>query len=201
MDKTKYLDLEEVRLVRDTAELSARRDIEQGRTKGPLAWMVVDLALSTGLRASELSRINVAHIDLKRKLIMVTRSKRKTARSEALSIDGQIAEHLREYIDWRKAIGRDHESLLTGKRGRLKPQGLALIWKAALRAAKTPHYSIHKARHTCATHLYEKTKDLLLVKERLGHVNPATTANMYTHVTDKAMRDAIEGLYQTEGNK
>lgn len=38
---------------------------------GPLAWMVIDLALSTGLRTSEMAALKMKDIDLKREAIAV----------------------------------------------------------------------------------------------------------------------------------
>ncbi len=43
--------------------------------------------------------------------------------------------------------------------------------------------SNHALRHTFATQVYGKTKDLLLVQRSLGHANPRTTAK-YAHVND-----------------
>lgn len=217
MDRTKYLSLEEVRQLRDCAELACRRDLETGRKSGPIAWMLVDLALSTGLRVSELARIKVADVDLKRSILTVCRSKKreKTGRmvrdvktrkrkpeyrrkltDESLNIGSDLGKHLREYLEWRKLADIDNENLLIGKRGPLTPQGLELIWRKTVAAAGLPaEYSIHCARHTMAVVLLKKTGNLRQVQKQLGHSSPIVTANMYADITDEDMKAGVENLY------
>lgn len=61
--------------------------------------------------------------------------------------------------------------------------------------------SIHCARHTLATHLLRKTKNLRQVKKQLGQASPATTANMYADVTFDEMKDGVTGLYDGRPRK
>ena len=49
IDREKYMDAEEVRQLRMVTKAKSIVDLKKGRIKGPLAWMLVDLALSTGL--------------------------------------------------------------------------------------------------------------------------------------------------------
>ena len=51
----------------------------------------------------------------------------------------------------------------------------------------------HGLRHTFATHLYAKTSDLFLVKRALDHADISTT-EIYTHLADEALEEAIERL-------
>ena len=51
----------------------------------------------------------------------------------------------------------------------------------------------HGLRHTFATHLYASTSDLLVVQRALGHRNISTT-EIYTHLVDEALEDALERL-------
>ena len=64
VDRTKYMSVEEVKQLRTVTEARAIVDLRAGRVNGPLAWMVVVLALSTGLRGSEIAALNVADLDL-----------------------------------------------------------------------------------------------------------------------------------------
>ena len=50
--------------------------------------------------------------------------------------------------------------------------------------------SVHTLRHTFATTMYKKTKDILLVKELLGHKTIIST-QIYTHVTNDELKNAI----------
>ncbi|WP_343217724.1 tyrosine-type recombinase/integrase [Desulfatitalea alkaliphila] len=53
--------------------------------------------------------------------------------------------------------------------------------------------SPHGLRHTFATHLYAATSDLLVVQRALGHQDISTT-EIYTHLVDAALEDALERL-------
>lgn len=44
----------------------------------------------------------------------------------------------------------------------------------------------HKLRHSYASHLYEATGDILVVKELLGHKRIETTM-IYSHIHEKSM--------------
>ena len=65
VDRTKYLDDREVNVLRTVTEAHAITDLQAGRYRGVLAWAVVDVALQTGLRASELVRLIVGDFDPK----------------------------------------------------------------------------------------------------------------------------------------
>ncbi len=56
-----------------------------------------------------------------------------------------------------------------------------------IRRSVTPHM----LRHTAATMLVEGGVDIRFVQRLLGHASIATT-QIYTHVTDMALRNALE---------
>lgn len=196
MDRRKYLDADEVKRLRTVSQAAHVLALQKGKPKPTVRWMLVDLALSTGLRVSELARIKTCHVDLKRGILTVYRSKKRKLVPESLNIDTGLVAHLREYLDWRTLAGIENENLLVGERGALKAQGLELIWKRAVAEAGLPaEYTIHKARHTLAVHLLKKTRNLRQVQRQLGHSSPIVTANTYADVTDEDMKAGLEGLY------
>jgi len=191
IDRTKYMDMKEVKQLRTVTEANAIVDLRKGRVTGPLAWMLVDLALSTGLRVSEMAALTIKGIDLKRGAISVVRLKRKKKTKETIALSKELTEHLRSYIGNRKK-----GKLFVGKKGPLTAQGLQRIWKAAIKRAGLPkELSIHCARHSIAVHLLRKTKNLRLVQKQLSHSSPATTANMYADVSFEDMKEGLNGLY------
>ncbi len=194
VDRTKFMDLTEVKILRLASETRAMVDLSKGRIGGPLAWMLVDLALSTGLRVSELAALQVKDVDFKRGCLTVTRVKRKKRKSETLAIGDELLGHLRGYV-----ADRTKGALFVGSRGDLTTQGLQQIWKAAIKRAELPkELSIHSARHTLAVHLLKKTRNLRQVQKQLGHASPATTANMYADVSFEDMQEGLNGLYDDE---
>lgn len=192
IDRTKYMSADEVKQLLTVTEARAIVDLRKGRIAGILAWMVIDLALQTGLRVSELTAIQIKDIDLKRGFVKVKRLKRKKKVIDSLAISPELIKHLKEYIE-----GRTTGKLFIGERGDLTKYGLQQIWKSAIKRAGLPkELSIHSARHSMAVHLLKKTGNLRQVQKQLGHASPATTANMYADISFEDMQDGVTNLYQ-----
>lgn len=196
IDRNKYMDMKEVRQLRTVTEARAITDLKAGRINGVHAWMLVDLALSTGLRVSEIAALQIKDVDLKRGCLSMTRLKRKKKIKETLAIGKGIIQHLKDYI---ASMERMKGPLFVGSRGPLTAQGLQRIWKRSVKLAGLPkELSIHSARHTIAVHLLKKTGNLRQVQKQLGHASPATTANMYADISFEDMQNGVNGLYDQQ---
>ncbi|MGX1461254.1 integrase [Bacillus thuringiensis] len=53
--------------------------------------------------------------------------------------------------------------------------------------------SPHKLRHTYATNHYKENKDLVLLRDQLGHTSVEVTS-IYTNINNEKKREAIERL-------
>ena len=194
IDRNKYMDMKETRQLRTVTEARAIVDLRAGRVSGVIAWMLVDLSLSTGLRVNEIVALKIKDVDLKRGYLSIIRLKRKKKIRETLALGKDIALHLKDYIAW---TDRKKGPLFLGSRGPLTAQGLQRIWKRSVKLAGMPkELSIHSARHTIAVHLLRKTGNLRQVQKQLGHASPATTANMYADISFEDMQNGVTGLYQ-----
>ena len=61
-----------------------------------------------------------------------------------------------------------------------------------LAGLEAKHYSVHKLRHTAATLMYQSGQvDVRVLKDILGHEQLNTT-QIYTHVSDENMQNAME---------
>lgn len=191
---------QEVKQLRSTTEAHALQDIQYGRLSGPKRWMIVDLALSTGLRVEEMWKLKISDVDLKRGSLSITRSKKKIKKVETLAISKELVKHFKQYfalmtVD-RRLVDEETGKLFYGKRGPLTRQGLQVMWKAAIKRAGLPRVlSIHSARHTLAVHLLKKTKNLRLVQKQLGHATPVITATLYADVSFEDMQESLNKLY------
>ena len=198
MDRAKYLDEREVKQLRTFTEHRALKDLAAGRVAGPMRWMLVDLALQTGLRVGELAVLTIGDYNARRKALRVNRSKRRKPLAETMAVQPELAEHLDSFIAWKATAGQPTgpaDSLFHGKRGPMGKEGLQALWRKALADADLPKLSIHKARHTNAVALLRKTRNLRLVQKRLGHSSPAVTANLYADIPFADELDQVSGLY------
>ena len=209
IDRQKWMDADEVKQLRTVTEARCIMDLRAGRVNGVLGWMVVDIALSTGLRVSEIAKITVEDVNLKRGCLAVTRAKKRRKHAkESLAIGKELVDHVKKYLAWRSARIADMDgryrkglaatkgALFVGSRGPLTAQGLQRIWKRAVKRSGLPsELSVHCARHTLAVHLLKRTGNLRQVQKQLGHSSPATTANMYADVSFEDMQAGVSGLY------
>jgi site-specific recombinase XerD len=208
IDREKYMSVEEVKALRTVTEARSIMDLRTGRINGVLAWMVVDIALSTGLRVSEIANLEVENCDLKRGCLKVVRVKKRRKTRETLAIGKELVDHLKQFLTWRSArissVDKRYRKGLTarkgpvfiGCRGPLTSGGLQKIWHGAIERANLPkELSMHSARHTLAVHLLRKTGNLRLVQKTLGHSSPVTTASVYADVPFEDQQAAVSGLY------
>ena len=66
--------------------------------------------------------------------------------------------------------------------------------KALLKKAELPSIRFHDLRHTFATSALEHGMDVKTLSAIIGHVNSATTLNVYSHVTDQMRKQAAEKI-------
>lgn len=155
---------------------------------------MMELLFSTGLRVSELCALN-NDIDLTRDEMSV-RGKGEKVRVVFLSPTAKSA--VSAYLEARKDM---EEALFVnygrGKRAptRLTSRSVELIVKHyAIKAGITKKVTPHVIRHSFATDLLENGADLRSVQALLGHANIQTT-QVYTHVTDKHLRDVHKAFH------
>lgn len=154
---------------------------------------MLELLFSTGLRVSELCSLN-ADIDLSRDEFSV-RGKGEKVRVVFLSPSAKkaVAEYLKKRGDMGEALfvgyGRGGTSGKGADKKRLTSRAVQYIVKQyAVKAGITRKVTPHTIRHSFATDLLENGADLRSVQALLGHANIATT-QVYTHVTDKHLRE------------
>lgn len=195
VDCTKYFSVEEVKRLRAYVSEHGNR----------MEWMLVDVALQTGLRVSEIAALAVGDFDLEQKVLHVIRAKKRNKRSKSnlvrdvLPIPDSLNLHVHDYLQWlhdklRLYADQDIDPdtvFLWGRKGPIGKRGMQYAWDRIIEAAGVRHKSIHCGRHTLAVMLLKVTKNLRLVQKQLGHSSPTTTANFYA---DVPFEDRLEGL-------
>lgn len=205
LTRDKYMSLDEVRKLRRSSEDQALADLAKGRTSAVRSWAVIDLALSTGLRVSEIVEVRIGDLSLSRSEPQLIVRIGKDGKARAVTLPQELRKHLREFIAWKKRVeeptGPEDYLFLTERGGKFTARALQLLFKrAAQRAGLPDHFSIHACRHTYGTYLYQKTKDLRLVQEQLGHSSPAIT-QVYSHITPEDRVRSVNGLWSEQGNR
>jgi len=155
--------------------------------------VIFEIFLGTGIRLSELVNLDIDDVDLDGKHIRVIG---KGGVPQVKFLKTSLRTLLRDYLKERKRIATgDCRALFVSSRGtRLCARQVAQRLKRWLdKAGIGKRISPHGLRHTFATHLYASTADLLMVKRALGHRNISTT-EIYTHLVDQELEDALERL-------
>ncbi len=163
-------------------------DIKDVRDKA-----ILELLFSTGLRVSELCSLTT-DIDFRGDEISV-RGKGGKVRVVFISDDARKA--VQKYISMRKDFS---EALFVQVADKIKKEEVKdvrpltrrsierIVKHHATKAGISKKVTPHVLRHMFATDLLGNGADIRSVQIMLGHANIATT-QIYTHVTDKALRE------------
>lgn len=161
---------------------------------------ILETLFSTGLRVSELCSLNRDNIDIKRGEFSV-RGKGSKIRVVFLSDTSRTA--LVTYLDKRPDPDEalfiripQNEKLEKYEKLRLTPRSIQRIIKKYAIAAGIigKKVSPHSLRHSFATDLLRNGADIRSVQAMLGHAS-VTTTQIYTHVTDKQLREVHERFH------
>jgi integrase/recombinase XerD len=161
--------------------------------------VMLSLSYGCGLRAGEVVRLKVKHIDSAQKIIWVEQSKGRKDRNVMLS--PEMLDLLRQW--WKVRPSRyDRDTplqerwLFPGSKGRRVGKPITtrhlnrLFHKAAEAAGIRKSVTLHALRHSFATHLLERGTDIRIIQALLGHDKLETTAR-YTLVAT-GMISAVE---------
>ena len=150
------------------------------------ARVLLSLSYGCGLRAGEVVRLKVKHIDSAQKIIRIEQSKGRKDRNVMLS--PQTLALLRQW--WKARRGYDATTpvqerwLFPGRRpGKpMTTRQLSRLFHAAAEAAGIKKgVTLHALRHSFATHLLDRGTDIRKIQALLGHDKLDTTAR-YTRV-------------------
>ena len=157
-------------------------------------YCIITLFLNCGMRLSELVGINVSDVDFYENRMRVLGKGRK---ERMVYLNNACVESINNYLAVRNENHKaDSEpALFISNRGtRISKRRVQQIVEETLKLAGLDGkgLSTHKLRHTAATLMYQYgDADVLTLKELLGHSSTATT-EIYTHLNDERVRNAVE---------
>ena len=156
---------------------------------------ILETLYSTGMRVSELVRLDIEGVDF---IGGVCRVLGKGSKERLCPIGDKALRSIRDYLGFRKEPkGRPQRAVFlnhspNGSGSRLTDRSVRrIVQKYIARTCQRAHISPHTLRHSFATHLLNKGADLRSVQELLGHENLSTT-QIYTHVSTQRLKEAYD---------
>jgi len=173
--KYRFLSLEEINLVLENCP--------------EYLYPILLTGIHTGLRKSELFRLEWSDIDFERGVLTVTAKGEEHTKSY-LNREIPMTSQL---IDCLKAIPRVSNWVFIKENGDRYAGYIKRSLKTAVKRAGIKAFTLHDLRHTFASHLVMDGVDLPTVQKLMGHADISTTM-IYAHLAPDHLKNAIDRL-------
>jgi site-specific recombinase XerD len=158
---------------------------------------IVIFALNTGLRVSELTGLNVGDVlngHIKKEL-RIRKEIAKGKRERIIPLNEKAREAIRDVLGFNEEKGypqKKEDSLFVSKRRkRISSRQVEHIIEQLKKDSDIDvDMTPHTLRHSFATRVYNKTRNLRIVQTLLGHASIKTT-EIYTHVGREDLEKAV----------
>lgn len=193
--------------------------------KEPLHWqIIIKLAVTTGMRRSELLGLEFKHFDYENRIVHVEQALTYSkdgkyqihpikkgsgrARQRNIVISESLIPNIKKLEIQRKKErlanadrlwkNGKYNFLLCDETGKpYNPRTIQRWWERFIKRHNLKYINIHALRHTSATLLINAGVHAKIISERLGHADITTTMNIYGHALRQADAKATEVLDQT----
>ena len=174
---------QEIKYLKHNQVLRLIDSIEDPRGK-----LIVRTIYATGVRVSELCNMNVEDIDFDEHTIRI---RGKGDKIRLVFIDEDSLADILKFIG-NRIMG----PLFIGQQGKhISSRAIQHIFKHYAPAGITPH----KIRHSYASELYKRSKNLKVVQENLGHSSIKTT-EIYLHTDIDERRQVYQQYFPLSGS-
>ncbi len=153
--------------------------------------LIIKIILYTGIRVSEAININIKDFN-KDNEVYIIQVRGKGNKPRVVMIKETIIErHLNEWLSIKCC---QNDLLFCNQQGNPLSQSYIrrivekILLSVGIRKEKN---GAHMLRHTFATLLYQKSKDLILIQESLGHAD-IKTSRIYTHFDIDRLKNTID---------
>lgn len=153
-------------------------------SRNPYLPIIVLIAVSTGMRLSEIMNLRWQDVDLDEGMLIIRES--KTGEGRAMTLIDSACDALR---DLRPEEIAKSELVF---RGRIpgRPMSAKKAWEAARGTFGMPELRMHDLRHTAASFLVADGRSLPEIADILGHKSTQTTKR-YAHLSDTHKRPIL----------
>ena len=174
---------QEIKYLKHNQVLRLIESIEDPRDK-----LIVRTIYATGVRVSELCNMNIEDIDFDEHTIRI---RGKGDKMRIVFVDDDTLAEILKFIGNRLA-----GPLFIGQQGKhISSRAIQHIFKHYAPSGITPH----KIRHSDASELYKRSKNLRVVQENLGHTSIKTT-EIYLHTDIDERRQVYQQYFPLFGS-
>jgi site-specific recombinase XerD len=199
LSERRFLSRSEVEALRAFALRRVKQSRWRRRSR-VMEWIVMELALNTGLRVREIAWLRCGDLFIQPEGGSVLVRQGKGNKSRLVKFGRSMARTLERYLEWKAKRGERTEAqsplLLSSHTSRtLTSRALQKMFTRLARQLAIEGHSFHTLRHTYATHLHRASgNNLRLVQKQLGHASIRTT-QVYAGVFDEETERAVNNLY------
>lgn len=192
--------LEQPKIGRKLPEVLSIEEIDQliktidlSKAEGERNRAILETLYSCGLRVSELVNLRFEDLHFDKGFIrIIGKGNKERLVPVSTSVEEEITTYRENSRKRLKILPKDEKIVFLNRRGGQLTRVMifTMIKKTAMEAGITKSVSPHTFRHSFATHLLEGGANLRAIQEMLGHES-ITTTEIYTHVDERFLRDAI----------
>lgn len=176
----KYLTLEEAKKMQNIFNNENSQNYIRNNT-------ILILFLNTGMRLSELININIKDINFDSQTIIING---KGNKERTVYLSNYCKNKLIKYLETRK--DNLEPLFISSQHKRISKSSIESICKKAYKimGIEEKKFTVHTLRHTAATIIFKQNRDIVLVKEFLGHSTILSTQT-YLHTQNDLVKEAV----------
>ncbi len=166
--------------------------------------LIIELALKTGLRKSEIFGLTWEDVDFDNKIIRVNKSRQYLPKIGMITKETKNESSVRNIIIGDsllillKKFYKEQNGLSNFIFDNISFYGISEWFKRWQIKNNITPIRFHDLRHTHATLLLALGVDIKTISKRLGHSSIVTTLNIYTHVLESLDKSAVNQLEELE---
>jgi integrase/recombinase XerC len=167
------------------------RMVDTQNDRGKRDFAILQLFVQCGLRLSEVANIQLDDINISERKGTLRIITGKSGSERKVHLNKTARHAIKAYLRVRPTLPETNKLFLSQLNRPLSTRSIYHLTKKYLEAAGMPDLSCHSLRHLFATNLYNRHKDILLVKEALGHKTLESTLR-YSHKSEEDIAKAME---------
>jgi integrase/recombinase XerC len=167
------------------------RMVDTQNDRGKRDFAILQLFVQCGLRLSEVANIQLDDINISERKGTLRIITGKSGSERKVHLNKTARHAIKAYLRVRPTLPETNKLFLSQLNRPLSTRSIYHLTKKYLEATGMPDLSCHSLRHLFATNLYNRHKDILLVKEALGHKTLESTLR-YSHKSEEDIAKAME---------